>query len=70
MTIMHKRCDVSAGERTTVQCLMLGSTDITLSFHPSIFYTRLIRRSGRGGGWNLSQQSLGEKDLSLSLTWV
>ena len=22
------------------------------SFHPSIFYTRLIRRSGRKGGWS------------------
>ena len=34
--------------------------DYHINIHPSIFY-RLIRRSGRGGGWSLSQQSSGER---------
>jgi len=33
----------------------------SICIHPSIFYTRLIRRSGHGGGWSLSQRSSGER---------
>ena len=31
------------------------------SIHPSIFYTRPIRWSGRGGGWSPSQRTSGER---------
>ena len=40
-----------------IENIVLTDTSISYNLHSSIFYDRLIRRSVRGGGWSLSQQS-------------